>query len=86
VLLGAWPAAKGSESLRRRRSRRSAPDTYGRAPALTLGVIEARSPNRTVAIWAIVAGDQIRRVQRGARKFGAKIMIVLDIVHVLEYL
>jgi hypothetical protein len=30
--------------------------------------------------------DQIKRVQRAARTFGAEVTIVLDIVHVLEYL
>jgi hypothetical protein len=39
--------------------------------------------------WVVLVDgqrDQIRRVQRAARKFGAEITIVLDIVHVLEYL
>jgi hypothetical protein len=39
--------------------------------------------------WVVLVDgqrDQIRRVQRAARKFGTEITIVLDIVHVLEYL
>jgi hypothetical protein len=39
--------------------------------------------------WVVLVDgqrDQIRRVQRAARKVGAEITIVLDIVHVLEYL
>lgn len=38
--------------------------------------------------WVVLVDgqrDQIRRVQRAARKVGAEITIVLDIVHVLEY-
>ncbi len=39
--------------------------------------------------WVVLVDgqrDQIKRVQRAARKFGAEVTIVLDIVHVLEYL
>lgn len=39
--------------------------------------------------WVVLVDghqDQIRRVQRGATKAGVEITIVLDIVHVLEYL
>lgn len=39
--------------------------------------------------WVVLVDgqrDQIKRVQRGARKFGVEVTIVLDIVHVLEYL
>ncbi len=39
--------------------------------------------------WVVLVDgqrDQIRRVQHAARKVGAEITIVLDIVHVLEYL
>lgn len=38
--------------------------------------------------WVVLVDgqrDQLRRVQRAARKVGAEITIVLDIVHVLEY-
>lgn len=38
--------------------------------------------------WVVLVDgqrDQIKRVQRAARKFGAEVTIVLDIVHVLEY-
>jgi len=39
--------------------------------------------------WVVLVDgqrDQIKRVERAARKFGAQITIVLDIVHALEYL
>lgn len=39
--------------------------------------------------WVVLVDgqhDQIKRVERAAHRFGAKITIVLDIVHVLEYL
>jgi hypothetical protein len=39
--------------------------------------------------WVVLVDgqrDQIKRVQRAARTFGADVTIVLDIVHVLEYL
>jgi hypothetical protein len=39
--------------------------------------------------WVVLVDgqrDQIKRVERAARKIGAEITIVLDIVHVLEYL
>ena len=39
--------------------------------------------------WVVLVDrerDQIKGVQRAARAFGAKVTIVLDIVHVLEYL
>ncbi|MBE7451106.1 MAG: ISKra4 family transposase [Kofleriaceae bacterium] len=39
--------------------------------------------------WVVLVDgqlDQLKRVQRAARKFGAEVTIVLDIVHVLEYL
>jgi hypothetical protein len=39
--------------------------------------------------WVVLVDgqrDQIRRVQRAARKLGVEVTIVLDIVHVLEYL
>lgn len=47
-----------------------------------------RDPDRRRRWVVLVDGqrDQIKRVQRGARKVGAEVTIVLDIVHVLEYL
>jgi hypothetical protein len=47
-----------------------------------------RDPERSRRWVVLVDGqrDQIQRVLRGARKVGAEITIVLDIVHVLEYL
>lgn len=47
-----------------------------------------RDPDRHRRWVVLVDGqrDQIKRVQRGARKLGAEVTIVLDIVHVLEYL
>jgi hypothetical protein len=47
-----------------------------------------RDPDRRRR-WAVLVDgqrDQIKRVQRAARKYGAEVTIVLDIVHVLEYL
>jgi hypothetical protein len=38
--------------------------------------------------WVVLVDgqrDQIKRVQRAARKFGAEVTIVLDVIHVLEY-
>jgi hypothetical protein len=47
-----------------------------------------RDPDRRRRWVVLVDGqrDQIKRVQRAARRFGAEVTIVLDIVHVLEYL
>ena len=47
-----------------------------------------RDPERRRRWVVLVDGqaDQIRRVERAARKVGVKITMVLDIVHVLEYL
>ena len=47
-----------------------------------------RDPDRRRAWVVLVDGqlDQIKRVQRAARRIGVEITIVLDIVHVLEYL
>ena len=47
-----------------------------------------RDPERTRRWVVLVDGhrDQIKRVLRGARTAGVEIRIVLDIVHVLEYL
>ena len=47
-----------------------------------------RDPERARRWVVLVDGqrDQIERVRRGARKVGVEITIVLDIVHVLEYL
>lgn len=47
-----------------------------------------RDPSQRRRWVVLVDGqrDQIRRVQRAARKFGVEVTIVLDIVHVLEYL
>jgi len=47
-----------------------------------------RDPNQRRRWVVLVDGqrDQIKRVERAARKVGATITIVLDIVHVLEYL
>jgi len=47
-----------------------------------------RDPNRRRRWVVLVDGqrDQIKRVERAARKVGAEITIVLDIVHALEYL
>lgn len=47
-----------------------------------------RDPERARRWVVLVDGhaDQIKRVQRGARTAGVEIRIVLDIVHVLEYL
>jgi len=47
-----------------------------------------RDPDRRRRWIVLVDGqrDQIKRVQRAARRFGAEVTIVLDIVHVLEYL
>jgi hypothetical protein len=47
-----------------------------------------RDPERERRWIVLVDGqpDQIKRVQRGARKAGVEITIQLDIVHVLEYL
>jgi hypothetical protein len=47
-----------------------------------------RDPERARRWVVLVDGqrDQIQRVLRGARKAGVEITIVLDIVHVLEYL
>jgi hypothetical protein len=47
-----------------------------------------RDPERTRRWVVLVDGqpDQLKRVQRGARKAGVEITIQLDIVHVLEYL
>jgi hypothetical protein len=47
-----------------------------------------RDPERARRWVVLVDGhrDQLKRVQRGARTAGVEIRIVLDIVHVLEYL
>ncbi|HEX5076057.1 MAG TPA: ISKra4 family transposase [Gemmatimonadaceae bacterium] len=47
-----------------------------------------RDPDHRRSWVVLVDGqrDQIQRVQRAARKVGAEVTIVLDIVHVLEYL
>lgn len=47
-----------------------------------------RDPDQDRRWVVLVDGqrDQIKRVQRAARKVGAEVIIVLDIVHVLEYL
>jgi hypothetical protein len=47
-----------------------------------------RDPERRRRWVVLVDGqrDQLRRVRRAAREYGAKVTIVLDIVHVLEYL
>ncbi|ACY15489.1 ISKra4-like element ISHoc2 family transposase [Haliangium ochraceum] len=47
-----------------------------------------RDPERRRTWVVLVDGDreQLRRVQRSARKAGVQVRIVLDIVHVLEYL
>ncbi len=47
-----------------------------------------RDPERKRRWIVLVDGqpDQLKRVQRGARKAGVDITIQLDIVHVLEYL
>jgi hypothetical protein len=46
-----------------------------------------RDPDRRRRWIVLVDGqrEQIKRVERAARKVGAVITIVLDIVHVLEY-
>jgi len=47
-----------------------------------------RDPERRRRWVVLVDGqpDQLRRVQEAARKYGVEVTIVLDIVHVLEYL
>lgn len=47
-----------------------------------------RDPERRRRWVVLVDGqrDQLRRVQQAARKYGVEVTIVLDIVHVLEYL
>ena len=49
---------------------------------------DSRDPGRTKHWIVVVDGDrhQLRRIRRSARRYGVKITLIVDVIHVLEYL